>query len=91
METAHKRPNYILIWIYLAVLTAAELGLAFQLPVSQNMKLLLLMILAIWKALLVALFFMHLKFERWNLRIMAIIPVPLALIFLAAGMSEHIW
>ena len=91
METAHKRPNYILIWIYLAVLTAAELGLAFQLPVSQNMKLLLLMILAIWKALLVALFFMHLKFERWNLRIMAIIPVPLALIFLAAGLSEHIW
>jgi cytochrome c oxidase subunit 4 len=91
METAHKRPNYILIWIYLAVLTAAELGLAFQLPIGRNMKLLLLMILAIWKALLVALFFMHLKFERWNLRIMAIIPVPLALIFLAAGMSEHIW
>ena len=91
METAHKRPNYILIWIYLAVLTAAELGLAFQLPIGRNMKLLLLMILAIWKALLVALFFMHLKFERWNLRIMAIIPVPLALIFLAAGLSEHIW
>ena len=26
METAHKRPNYILIWVYLALLTAAELG-----------------------------------------------------------------
>src|SRR5437870_1446928 len=23
METAHKRPNYILIWVYLALLTAA--------------------------------------------------------------------
>src|SRR5438445_424885 len=40
---------------------------------------------------LVALFFMHLKFERWNLRIMAIIPLPLALIFLFAAMSEHVW
>jgi len=91
METAHKRPNYILIWVYLAVLTAAELALAFQLPISRNLKLVLLLFLAVWKALLVALFFMHLKFERWNLRIMAIIPLPLALIFLFAAMSEHVW
>jgi len=91
METAHKRPNYILIWVYLAVLTAAELALAFELPISRNLKLVLLLFLAVWKALLVALFFMHLKFERWNLRIMAIIPLPLALIFLFAAMSEHAW
>src|SRR5437762_10980141 len=68
METAHKRPNYILIWVYLAVLTAAELALAFELPISRNLKLLLLLFLAVWKAALVGLFFMHLKFERWNLR-----------------------
>ena len=91
METAHKRPNYILIWVYLAVLTAAELALAFELPISRNLKLLLLLALAVWKALLVALFFMHLKFEKWNLRILAIIPVPLALIFMFAAMSEPIW
>ena len=91
METAHKRPNYILIWVYLAVLTAAELALAFELPISRNLKLVLLLFLAVWKAALVGLFFMHLKFERWNLRIMALIPVPLALIFILAGMSEHIW
>ena len=91
METAHKRPNYILIWVYLAVLTAAELALAFEMPISRNLKLLLLLFLAVWKAALVGLFFMHLKFERWNLRIMAIIPVPLALIFILAGMSEHVW
>src|SRR6266702_2650362 len=87
METAHKRPNYILIWVYLFVLTVAELALAFELPISRNMKLLLMLALAVWKALLVALFFMHLKFERWNLRIMALIPVPLALIFIAAVIS----
>src|SRR5256885_12547704 len=91
METAHKRPNYILIWVYLAVLTAAELALAFKLPISPNIKLLLLLFLAIWRAALVGLFFMHLKFERWNLRILAIIPLPLAVIFILAGMSGHIW
>ena len=91
MESAHKRPNYILIWVYLAVLTAAELGLAFELPISRNWKLILLLFLAVWKAALVGMFFMHLKFERWNLRIMALIPLPLAMIFILAGMSEHIW
>src|SRR5260370_41188636 len=91
MESAHKRPNYVLIWVYLAVLTAAELALAFELPISRNLALVLLLFLAVWKAALVGLFFMHLKFERWNLRIMAIIPLPLALIFILGGVSEHIW
>jgi cytochrome c oxidase subunit 4 len=91
MDTAHKHPNYILIWVYLAVLTAAELALAFELPISRNLKLILLLVLAVWKALLVAMFFMHLKFERWNLRILFIIPIPLAVILILAVISEKIW
>ncbi|HUL50537.1 MAG TPA: cytochrome C oxidase subunit IV family protein [Gemmatimonadales bacterium] len=91
--TTHKHPPYIMIWIYLAVLTALELGLAFEFARNWTfgLKLTLLMILAIWKALLVALYFMHLKFEKWNLRLVALFPLPLTLILLAAGMSEHIW
>jgi cytochrome c oxidase subunit 4 len=91
METAHKHPRYLLIWLYLALLTAAELTLAFELPISRNLKLLVLMVLAIWKALLVAMFFMHLKFERWNLRILFIIPIPLAVILILAAITEKIW
>jgi len=91
MDTAHTHPNYILIWVYLFLLTVAELGLAFELPISRNMKLILLMILAVWKALLVAMFFMHLKFEKWNLRILFIIPLPLAAILMLAVISEHVW
>jgi len=91
MDTAHKHPNYILIWVYLAVLTAAELALAFELPISRNLKLILLLALAVWKALLVAMFFMHLKFERWNLRILFIIPLPLAVILVLAVISEKVW
>jgi caa(3)-type oxidase subunit IV len=77
--------------VYLPVLTAAEMGLAFELPISRNWKLILLLFLAVWKAALVGLFFMHLKFEKWNLRILALVPLPLAVIFILAGMSEHIW
>ena len=91
MDTAHKHPNYILIWVYLAVLTAAELALAFELPISRNLKLILLLALALWKALLVAMFFMHLKFERWNLRMLFIIPLPLAVILVLAVISEKLW
>ena len=89
--TAHVRPNYIMIWLYLFLMTIAEVVLAFELPLSQNVKLILLLILAVWKALLVALFFMHLKFERWRLRIIFIIPIPLALILISAGILEKIW
>lgn len=92
METVHrKHPPYLLIWLYLALLTIAEVVLALELPMSQNMKLLLLLGLAVWKAVLVALFFMHLKFERWHLRVLAIVPLPLAAIFILAAISEKIW
>jgi cytochrome c oxidase subunit 4 len=92
METArHKHPPYLLIWLYLTLLTAAELTLAFELPISRNLKLVLLMVFAVWKALLVAMFFMHLKFERWNLRILFIVPLPLAVILILAVITEKIW
>lgn len=86
--TAHKHPNYILIFIYLAVLTAIEVGVAFVSHFSKTTLLILLLILAIWKALLVALYFMHLKFEKWNLRFIAIIPIPLALIYIIFVLQE---
>jgi hypothetical protein len=37
------------------------------------------------------MFFMHLKFERWNLRILFIVPLPLVLIFMLADITEKIW
>src|SRR5260370_32976408 len=90
-QATHKLPTCLLIWLYLFLLLVAELGLAFELPISRNMKLILLLFLAVWKALLVALFFMHLKFERWNLRILAIVPLPLAAILILAVITERIW
>lgn len=88
--TTHVRPNYMRIWLYLFLMTIAEIALAFELPVSQNVKLILLLILAVWKAMLVALFFMHLKFERWRLRLIFIVPLPLAAILVFTVIMEHV-
>jgi cytochrome c oxidase subunit 4 len=84
----HSHPNYIGIFIALAVLTALELTVAF-LPWQKRTLILLLIGLAVWKALLVALYFMHLRFERGRLRILAIAPLPFCVIFVTAVLMEH--
>ena len=91
METTHKLPNYMLIWLYLFILTGAEVLFAFEMPISQLVKILCLMVLAVVKALLVELFFMHLKFERWRLRVVFMIPLPLAAILVLAVITEKLW
>jgi cytochrome c oxidase subunit 4 len=84
---AHKHPPYIGIFLVLAALTAVELGIAF-LPWPKTTLIILLLGLAIWKALLVALYYMHLRFEPNRLRILAIAPLPLAVILVVAVIQE---
>lgn len=92
MDTvAHKHPNYVLIWVYLAVLTAVEVGVAFMSHLPKLWLMLALIFLAVWKAVLVALFFMHLRFEKWNLRLVFLVPLPLAVIFVLAAITEKVW
>jgi cytochrome c oxidase subunit 4 len=92
METAaHKHPNYVLIWVYLAVLTAIEVGVAFMSHLPKLTLMLVLIFLAVWKALLVAMYFMHLKFERWRLRTVFLIPLPLAVLLVIVVITESIW
>jgi cytochrome c oxidase subunit 4 len=90
-QVAHRRhPNYIGVFIGLAVLTAVELTVAF-LPWTKRTIILLLVFLAMWKALMVALYFMHLRFESNRLRILAIAPLPLAVIMVMAVITEYVW
>jgi cytochrome c oxidase subunit 4 len=84
----HPRPNYVGIWVGLAVLTALELTVAF-LPWSKVTLILLLIALAVWKALLVALYYMHLRFERSRLRLLAIAPLPFCVILVTTVLMEH--
>jgi cytochrome c oxidase subunit 4 len=89
-QVRHKHPNYIGVWIGLALLTGLELGVAF-LPWPKRVIIVLLLLLAVWKALLVALYYMHLRFETNRLRILAIAPLPLAVILVTAVITEYVW
>lgn len=90
MEDAHNHPNYVLVWFALAVMTAVEVGITF-LSWPKTIVVLVLIALAVWKALLVALYFMHLRFESRPLRILAVAPIPLAFILVIAVITEFRW
>jgi cytochrome c oxidase subunit 4 len=83
-------PPYIAIFGALAALTMIELIVAF-LPWPKLTIVILLIGMAIWKALLVALYYMHLRFEPNRLRILAIAPLPLAVILVTAVITEFRW
>jgi cytochrome c oxidase subunit IV len=85
--TPHAHPNYIGIWGVLFVLTMVEVGVAFV-GLSKTMTILALLLLAAWKALLVALYYMHLKFEPSTLRLLTLTPLPLAVILVVAVLTE---
>jgi len=81
----HKAPNYIAVWAALAVLTMVELGVVYlQLP--RRLTILALVFLALWKAMLVALYFMHLRFEPKRLLYVVLAPLPLAVILVVGVM-----
>ncbi len=75
-EVEHSGPNYIAVFLYLAILTGIELGV-YAMGLPQVAKVGLLVALAWAKAVLVAMYFMHLAMEKRALAINAIIPVVL--------------
>ncbi len=86
----HKAPNYYLIWLYLFILTMAEVGVAFVTALPKSVIVIALLAMAVWKALLVALYYMHLRFEPNRLRIVAIAPLPAVAIMILAIMMEYV-
>jgi len=84
-EQAH--PRYYLIWVILAVLTAAEVFYAF-LDLPKVVLAVGLILMAVWKAVLVAMYYMHLRYEPARLWIMAISPLPFAAILVLFVITE---
>jgi len=83
------QPNYMLIWLILFVLTAVEVGIAYFSGLPRAVLIVTLVGLAVWKATLVAMYYMHLKFERLRLIIVATSPIPLAIILILVVLLEH--
>ncbi len=82
MEGDHKK-TYIINAVLLAILTVVELGI-IELPIPKSAQVVLLLSFAVTKIMLVALVYMHLRYETKFLRRLLLVPIPLAL-FLAWG------
>lgn len=90
MESAEKKqPSYMFIWFVLLVLTVVEVGLAYLSSMPRNVLIVVLVGLAIWKAVLVAMYYMHLRFERLRVVLLAMAPLPLAIILVLAILLEY--
>ena len=76
---AHEHPNYVLIWYWLIGLALVSVLLS-ALPIPQAATLFLIFTAACVKAVLVALYYMHLRFER--VVIIALLLAPI-LLFIA--------
>lgn len=87
MEKAHKQPNYMLVWGILAVLMLVKVALTYV-GLPKGLTIGLLVVVAMWKASLVALYYMHLRWEPRRLIIMVLAPLPLALILVLAVLTE---
>jgi cytochrome c oxidase subunit 4 len=88
MAQAHKHPNYIAIFWWLLALTIIEVGVIFM-PLARVLIAILLVGLALSKASLVAMYFMHLRFERTTLGLIAIVPLLLCVLFVFALLPDH--
>jgi cytochrome c oxidase subunit IV len=87
----HKHPNYMAIFGALIGLTVVELAVA-QLPRfvtgSTRIMIVALVALALVKAMLVALYFMHLRFEKKTFVILVSFPLVLAVILIIALLPD---
>ncbi len=90
METVHKAPNYMAIFYWLFALTVIEVIVAY-LPVARVLMVASLVGLAVAKAALVAMYFMHLKFERPTLSLIAITPAVLLVLFVLITYPDTAW
>ena len=84
VPTPHHHVNYYAIFATLVVLTAITVGVYFLHPTSELVKILLALLIASVKAILVAYFFMHLKFEGKLIYTIFIVPLILCVLLVVA-------
>jgi cytochrome c oxidase subunit 4 len=73
----HPHVNYFGIWWWLLILTVGEVGVVYVIP-NRVVLAITLVLFALVKAVLVAAYFMHLKFEKKTMWIVALAPLIFA-------------
>ena len=88
----HKTPNYMAVFYTLAIFTGIEVAFSMLAAAHHWSRAFLisgLVTLAAIKAVLVALYFMHLKFEPRTMGILFASTLILGCILVSVGMAEH--
>jgi cytochrome c oxidase subunit IV len=88
MRHGDTQPNYIAIFWWLLGLTILEVAVIFM-PIARLLVGILLVGLALSKASLVAMYFMHLKFEARTLGVIVITPLLLCVLLVFALLPDH--
>ena len=86
MDQRHH-PNYLAIWVWLALLMCLSVA-ASHLPTSAVLILGIILTLSLIKAMLVALYYMHLRFEPRLLLILVVAPLALAAVLVTALLPD---
>ena len=76
-QPAHPKPNYIGIFLTLMLLTVITVVIS-RIDLGSSGNTAIALAVAFTKGSLVCLYFMHLKYERWFLFTMILIPLLLA-------------
>ena len=85
---AHKPPPYMLVWVGLFVLTIMEVLIATVTAIPKIWLVIGLMAMAFYKAYLVAVYYMHLKWEPKRLWLLVASPIPLIMILIFVVLNE---
>ena len=86
-SAAHSASAYIKIFYVLLVLTVVEIAIVYM-GLPRMLLVGLLVIFAVWKASLVAMHFMHLKFEKKTLAVVALAPFVLCVFLILMLMPD---
>jgi cytochrome c oxidase subunit 4 len=86
-KETHEDPNYLAVFGWLFALTVVEVAVIY-LPIPRLMIAATLVILASVKAALVAIYFMHLKFEKVVIWWIAVIPAILCVFLILMLIPE---
>jgi caa(3)-type oxidase subunit IV len=86
-SAAHSASAYIKIFYVLLVLTVVEIAIVYM-GLPRMLLVALLVIFAVWKASLVAMHFMHLKFEKKTLAVVALAPFVLCVFLILMLMPD---
>ncbi|HEY7725866.1 MAG TPA: cytochrome C oxidase subunit IV family protein [Anaeromyxobacteraceae bacterium] len=83
-----SRKQYLQVFLALALLTALEVGVVYLPAIGKGPMVLALVGLAVTKAALVGLFFMHLRYETRIMRLTVAIPLATPAIYAVVLIAE---